>query len=177
MDAIQPRPDEPTPAARRRWGRSAAVVAAFVAGSVLSGGGAVWASHQYSDVPDSSPFHNDIDWVTYYGIAQGYTDGTFKPTNPVSRQAMAAFLHRYNDALTREETSYDPTPGSTFIVTTVCPVGRRALAGGGAIGTVNAFITDSRPDSFDAWYVRWESEGNATLDPTQITGWVLCAPL
>jgi hypothetical protein len=28
-------------------------------------------------------------------IATGYGDGTFRPGDPVSRQAMAAYLHRY----------------------------------------------------------------------------------
>lgn len=53
----------PAPPARRRWRRTAAVVAAFAAGSVLSGGGAVWASHQFSDVPNAHPFHTEIDWM------------------------------------------------------------------------------------------------------------------
>jgi hypothetical protein len=31
-------------------------------------------------------------------LTGGYPDGQFKPTNPISRQAAAAFLHRF-DAL------------------------------------------------------------------------------
>ena len=41
-----------------------------------------------------NPIGRSIDWLTAAGIATGYADGTFRPTAPVSRQAMAAFLYR-----------------------------------------------------------------------------------
>ena len=49
---------------------------------------------RYHDVGLAHPFHGDIDWMTVNGLAFGYDDGGFHPTAPVSRQAMAAFLHR-----------------------------------------------------------------------------------
>jgi len=48
----------------------------------------------FSDVPESSPFHTDICGLTSAGFINGYQDGTFRPTTPVSRQAFAAFLGR-----------------------------------------------------------------------------------
>jgi hypothetical protein len=57
-------------------------------------GGAVGASHQFSDVPSSNPFHDDIAWLADNGIAAGFADGTFRPGEPVTRQALAAYLHR-----------------------------------------------------------------------------------
>src|SRR5690606_25762688 len=53
------------------------------------------ATRPFPDVPTTSSFCADIEWLVAEGIAGGYPDGTFKPTNPVSRQAMAAFLYRY----------------------------------------------------------------------------------
>lgn len=49
----------------------------------------------YWDVPTSSRFCGHIRWLSRAGLAQGYADGSFRPTAPVSRQAMAVILHRY----------------------------------------------------------------------------------
>lgn len=49
----------------------------------------------FKDVPATSAFCPQIKWLADTGITGGYTDGGFHPTAPVSRQAMAAFLQRY----------------------------------------------------------------------------------
>jgi hypothetical protein len=51
-------------------------------------------SAPYPDVPTSSGFCGDIAWLKAQHITHGYADGGFHPTAPVSRQAMAALLHR-----------------------------------------------------------------------------------
>ena len=51
----------------------------------------------FSDVAASSPFATPIAWLAGTGITTGYADGTFRPTDVVSRQSVAAFLHRYVD--------------------------------------------------------------------------------
>ena len=51
---------------------------------------------EFSDVPASHPLCGEIDWMVDSGVAAGYDDGTFKPTAPISRQAMAAFIYRYD---------------------------------------------------------------------------------
>ncbi|MCC5952063.1 MAG: S-layer homology domain-containing protein [Acidimicrobiia bacterium] len=68
----------------------------------------------FTDVPLDHPFSDAIEWAVEVGITTGFPDGTFKPTDSVSRQAMAAFLYRY---LT-EFAGVDPTPTTT---TTVAP--------------------------------------------------------
>ncbi len=50
----------------------------------------------FSDVPASHPFRTEIEWLAGTGISAGYDDGTFRPGEPISRQAMAAFLHRFS---------------------------------------------------------------------------------
>jgi hypothetical protein len=49
----------------------------------------------FSDVDELHPFFWEIQWLVDDGIANGYDDGTFRPAEPVSRQAAAAFLYRY----------------------------------------------------------------------------------
>ncbi len=52
----------------------------------------------FIDVPAGHAFCGEIKWLTTKGIAEGYADGTFRPSAPVSRQGAAAFLHRYRGA-------------------------------------------------------------------------------
>ena len=49
---------------------------------------------RFSDVPLGHPFYADIEWMASSGVADGFPDGTFRPNDPVSRRAMAAFLYR-----------------------------------------------------------------------------------
>ena len=48
----------------------------------------------FSDVGPGHQFYVQVEWMSAQGLSTGYVDGTYGPTNPVSRQAMAAFLHR-----------------------------------------------------------------------------------
>jgi hypothetical protein len=48
----------------------------------------------FSDVADGHPFATAIGWAYSMGIIGGYADGTFRPGAPVSRQALAAILHK-----------------------------------------------------------------------------------
>ena len=51
----------------------------------------------FTDVPSTHPFHDAIIWLAGEGFAEGYDDGTFRPTDPVSRQAAAALLRRQHE--------------------------------------------------------------------------------
>jgi hypothetical protein len=46
-------------------------------------------------VPVGNPFCGDITWLKTQNITAGYPDGGFHPTAGVTRQAVAAFLHRF----------------------------------------------------------------------------------
>jgi hypothetical protein len=48
----------------------------------------------FSDVPSDHDFWPEINAMSNRGVINGYDDGTFRPTAPVTRQAMAAFLWR-----------------------------------------------------------------------------------
>lgn len=80
---------------RPRSLRRLAAKGALVVGAVAAGvaGGAAYAA-SFSDVPVNHPFYDEIEWVAEAGIAQGYDDGTYRPGEPVTRQAMAAFMQR-----------------------------------------------------------------------------------
>lgn len=49
----------------------------------------------FTDVSPSTQFASDILWMSRSGITTGYPDGSYRPTAPVNRDAMAAFFYRY----------------------------------------------------------------------------------
>jgi len=52
-------------------------------------------SGPFADVAADHLFCSEIEWMSGTGVAGGYPDGTFRPTNVVTRQAMASFLYKY----------------------------------------------------------------------------------
>jgi hypothetical protein len=81
---------------------------------------AVWASHQFTDVPDSNVFHNSIAWMKDHGITVGCNppaNTKYCPNDPVTRGQMAAFMKRLAennvvDAATLDgQDSVDLVPG------------------------------------------------------------------
>ena len=54
----------------------------------------------FADVAPGAPFYAEISWLASTGISTGTelpTGTVFRPASPVSRQAMAAFLHRFDE--------------------------------------------------------------------------------
>jgi virginiamycin B lyase len=48
----------------------------------------------FTDVSLDHPFSREVEWMAQAEISTGYDDDTFRPSAPVTRQAMSAFLHR-----------------------------------------------------------------------------------
>jgi hypothetical protein len=93
----------PSPSAsrrRRRLGRRGLFGVAVLASACVIAVPLAWASHQFTDVPNANPFHNEISALAGAGITGGKTcvppgtPPTFCPDEPVLRQTMAAFLNR-----------------------------------------------------------------------------------
>ena len=49
----------------------------------------------YSDVAEDDWYAEAIRWATSEGVAGGYGNGMFGPTDPITREQMAAMLYRY----------------------------------------------------------------------------------
>jgi hypothetical protein len=161
----------------------ALVLAATLALGLFVGslvGGTALANHQFSDVGANSEFHDEISWLVDAGVANGYPDGTFRPSQPVSRQAMAAFLARGLAGPHLVSQTTDPPLGSSWQGSATCPQGEEAIAGGGRMDFAEIFLTDSVPNTEEqatAWAVRFESDDNTPLNPTGMTVWALCRPI
>ena len=69
------------------------IVVAVLAAAIAFPLGAI-ASHQFSDVPNTNTFHNDIDAIADAGVTTGCGGGNYCPSAFVTREQMAAFLNR-----------------------------------------------------------------------------------
>ncbi|WP_408669497.1 S-layer homology domain-containing protein [Kocuria marina] len=73
---------------------------------------------RFKDVRPGQAFYKEIHWLAAKGITTGYSDGTFRPGQPINRGSMAAFLYRYagQPAFTAPKTSRfkDVRPGQAF---------------------------------------------------------------
>ena len=52
----------------------------------------------YKDVSPSSAFYKEITWARSQGLLTGWSDGTFRPYEPIKRDAVAAFVYRWKVA-------------------------------------------------------------------------------
>ncbi len=80
--------------------RKAVYAVALMIALTLVGSGIAFAASQFTDVPDTHVFHDDIAWLADLGITKGCnppTNDQYCPSDPVSRGQMAAFLHRFGN--------------------------------------------------------------------------------
>jgi len=54
------------------------------------------ATSPFKDVTTTQPFYKEMAWLKATGISTGWSDGTFRELNPTARDAMAAFLYRFD---------------------------------------------------------------------------------
>jgi hypothetical protein len=164
-----------TTSKRRAVGWAAAVCALVMVASVTSTS-VVLASHSFSDVPDSNTFHDDISWMAANGISTGYAGGTFRPGEPVTRQAMAAFMHRLDGILRPVKTD---RPFHVFVVCAAATRYAVVSAAGGFIrgsaattvshtaGSGNYIVTFNLDVSSCSWQMTVGQTGNTG----STTGW------
>ncbi|OFW58886.1 MAG: hypothetical protein A2133_02355 [Actinobacteria bacterium RBG_16_64_13] len=84
------------PQMRRRFlkflGLSALTTVVVFAGALVAPRAALAQTAAFSDVPDSHPYHVQIETLAQLGIIAGYSDGTFRPNEPVTRQQFAKMV-------------------------------------------------------------------------------------
>src|SRR5205807_8692240 len=73
---------------------------------------------QFGDVPEGSTFYPYIRCLSCHGIISGYSDGTFRPNNNVTRGQLSKIVSNsadFNDPIPPTQQSYtDVTPSQTF---------------------------------------------------------------
>lgn len=89
----------------------------------------------FTDVPAGSTFYPFVTCLVNRGVISGYSDGTFRPSNPVSRAQLSkivALSAGYSDP-PGSQTFEDIAPGSTFY-TYIQQLSSRGVIGGYACG-------------------------------------------
>jgi len=155
---------------RRRWRRWIAFggLVGLLAVAVPS----ALAIHDFTDVPDASPFHADISAVKGAGITSGKTCvppgtlPTYCPTEDITREAMAAFVHR---GFGRSGFS---ASGFTLIGGGPVDLGVITIQVGGVAGnvqfvkldgTVNSEISNTTDCPCDTeFFIVWDGVGNVS---------------
>ena len=53
----------------------------------------------FTDITPQTQFYAEMAWMKQQGISTGWSDGTYRPLEPVNRDAMAAFMYRLDTNL------------------------------------------------------------------------------
>jgi hypothetical protein len=126
----------PTSGPRRPWRRLSAAALAL---TLLIPMVAV-ASDSFPDVPDSNPFHNDINRVYGARVAAGCGGGNYCPSGTVTREQMAAFLSRVGGRATYAAAGWSSITGVEADIA-VLTIKAGNVLGGTAFVAVNAAIS------------------------------------
>jgi hypothetical protein len=73
------------------------------------------AVQTFTDVAPAHPFYLQIEWCASQGIMIGFGDGTFRPNDATTRQAMATFFYRNAGSPAYVPGCYTPTLPPYFI--------------------------------------------------------------
>ncbi len=69
----------------------------------------------FVDVPDGQFYSGPVSWAVTSGITNGFTDGTFRPADVVSRAQLAVFLWRLScSPAVTSRTTFGDVPGGQF---------------------------------------------------------------
>jgi len=154
----------------RRKTKALGVFALVIAGAMAGSAMTVWAA-AFTDVLPGHPFYDDIEWVAANGIANGYSDGTFRPSDPVTRQSMAAFLHRLSDKgiTTHQVTASDTAPSLGMKgVMARCAAGEVVGGGGYEMATISQVVqpltnAPLQVDGIEGWQVTITNDSGAAV--------------
>ncbi|RIJ70598.1 hypothetical protein D1871_18615 [Nakamurella silvestris] len=76
--------------------RDATMAFLYRLGHPVGSAPAACTAKPFRDVGTAGQFCAEIAWAKGIGLTDGFTDGTFRPSGPVSRSTVAAFLYRIN---------------------------------------------------------------------------------
>ncbi|MFW2513387.1 glycoside hydrolase family 9 protein [Demequina sp. SO4-13] len=114
-------------------------------------------SHFTDVTEDNTEFYTEINWMYDAGLSTGWSDGTFRPEDETTRDAMAAFLFRHLDpeGYVAPETSHftDVTEDNTEFYTEINWMYDAGLSTGWSDGTFRPEEETTR-DAYSAFLYR-----------------------
>jgi hypothetical protein len=110
-------------------------------------------------IPGKTVFYKEITWAHSVGLARGWSDGTFRPYEPIKRDAMAAFLYRASGepAYTEPSTSpfKDVRKGREDFSKEISWMASKGYANGWSDGTFRPYEPIKR-DAVAVFVYRWK---------------------
>jgi hypothetical protein len=130
--------------------RRSSLVISLVVGALLVPV-AVFASHQFNDVPDSHIFHTGISWMKDNNITVGCNppaNTNYCPDDNVTRGQMATFMKRLAENNVVDAATLDGLDSTEFAAADALPGVAQTIAGGGVaiptvIGTLGTVTLES----------------------------------
>ncbi|MGP9747265.1 ExeM/NucH family extracellular endonuclease [Brachybacterium sp. AOP29-B2-41] len=101
----------------------------------------------FTDVERGDEHYEAIIWAYQQGITRGWSDGTFRPTTPIARDAMAAFVYRYAGSPdVSEPTSavFKDVPANTQFATEIAWMKSEGISTGWTDGTYRPLNATNR---------------------------------
>jgi hypothetical protein len=109
----------------------------------------------FTDMPRGRQFYKEIAWAKSEGIVEGWKDGTFRPTAPVERGAVAAFLYRASGATsTSTSNSFKDVPRTHQFAKEITWLASTGITTGWPDGTFRPVASITR-DAMAAFMIRW----------------------
>jgi hypothetical protein len=123
-----------------------------------------------SDVSDVHPFCTEIRWMVESQISVGYPDGTFRPSETVTRQGLAAFLYRLagSPPVTPNPNRFSDVPPTHPFATEIEWMAASGIAGGYADGTFRPGETVVR-QAASAFLYRFAGSPPVTPNPNRFS--------
>ena len=136
---------------------------------------AVAQSQRFPDVPPDHYASEAVEWAADVGDTTAYTDGTFKPEQPLSKRHAVVFMERYYDEIFGADQSDDFTRGDMMVLLKAINDGtlRGETPQDAAPETAGAAQSQRFPDvpadhyAFEA--VEWAAEAGVTTGYTDGT--------
>lgn len=100
------------------------------------------ATGDFEDVPPTNIFYNDIEWMAESGVTTGCSSTRFCPGDSVTRQQMAAFMHRLATNGSVDAGSLDGVSASQYAKKTDIQTGAPGAPGSRATGALSNDLDD-----------------------------------
>ncbi|HZK05359.1 MAG TPA: S-layer homology domain-containing protein [Actinomycetaceae bacterium] len=111
----------------------------------------------FADVPTTHQFYREITWMQQTGLSTGWPDGTFRPDDPMTRDAFAAFLYRYAGATqTSTTTGFTDVPSDSQFAKEITWMRTSGMSTGWPDGTYRPLQTVNR-ETMAAFIYRHEN--------------------
>ncbi|ATG50929.1 bifunctional metallophosphatase/5'-nucleotidase [Brachybacterium vulturis] len=122
-------------------------------------------SEPFTDVEKGDEHYAAMMWAYQQGITEGWDDGTFRPTTPIARDAMAAFVYRYAGSPDVEDPTsavFDDVSASNQFATEIAWMRSEEITTGWPDGTYRPLAPTNR-DATAAFLFRMTDENEITF--------------